>query len=133
MYNSMCFRGTKTVGGHVEQYVFYGPFYLYIYSCFFIFQKTVHPRVLYFRKPFTPGFYISEKCSPHVFIFQRTVHPRFFIFQRIVHPRFLYFRELFTPGFYISENCSLLVFLFQRTLHPWVLVEFVVLILSFSV
>jgi hypothetical protein len=85
---------------------------------FFIFQRTVHLRVLYFRGPFTPGFYISEKCSLTVFIFQRTVHPRFFIFQRTVHPRFLYFRELFTRGFYISENCSSPVFIFQRTVHP---------------
>ena len=86
---------------------------------FFIFQRTVHLRVLYFRGPFTPGFYISEKCSPHVFIFQRTVHPRFFIFQRIVHPRFLYFRELFTPGFYISENCSSLGFSGVRGAHSF--------------
>ena len=86
---------------------------------FFIFQRTVHLRVLYFRGPFTPGFYISEKCSLPVFIFQRTVHPRFFIFQRTVHPRFLYFRELFTPGFYISENCSSLGFSGVRGAHSF--------------
>ena len=75
---------------------------------FFIFQRTVHLRVLYFRGPFTPGFYISEKCSLPVFIFQRTVHPRF-----------LYFRELFTPGFYISENCSSLGFSGVRGAHSF--------------
>ena len=106
----------------------------------FIFQRTVHPRVLYFREMFTHGFYISENCSPRFFIFQRTVHPRFlyfrelftrgfyisencsspvFIFQRTVHPRFLYFRELFTPGFYISENCSSLGFSGVRGAHSF--------------
>ena len=101
MYNSMCFRVHFTSISTVV---------------FFIFQRTVHPRVLYFRELFTPGFYTSENCSPQGIIFQRTVHPRFlyfrelftpvFIFQRTFHPRFLYFRELFTPGFYIAENCS---------------------------
>ena len=121
MYNSMCFRVHFTSISTVV---------------FFIFQRTVHPRVLYFRELFTPGFYTSENCSPQGIIFQRTVHPRFlyfrelftpvFIFQRTFHPRFLYCRELFNPGFYISENCSPSVFIFQRTVHPRVLVDRVI-------
>ena len=91
MYNSMCFRVHFTSISTVV---------------FFIFQRTVHPRVLYFRELFTPGFYTSENCSPQGIIFQRTVHPRF-----------LYFRELFTPGFYISENCSPLGFSGVRVAH----------------
>jgi hypothetical protein len=89
MYNSMCFRV------HL-------PLYLQLFF-------------LYSRELFTPGFYISEDCSPSVFIFQRTVHPRFLYLRELFTPAFLYFRELFTFGFYISENCSPLVFIFQRT------------------
>jgi hypothetical protein len=85
----------------------------------FIFQKTVHPRVLYFREMFTPCFYISENCSPPVFYISENCSPPVFIFQRTVHPRFLYFRELFTPGFFISENSSPLGFSGVRGAHSF--------------
>ena len=101
----MCFRIHVTSISTVAFLYFREPFT----SGFYI-SEDRSPRVLYFREMFTPGFYISENCSPPVFYISENCSPPF-----------LYFRELFTCGFYISENCSPPVFIFQRTVHPWFL------------
>ena len=82
-----------------------------ISTVFFIFQRTVHPRVLCFRELLTPVLYFRELFNPG------------FIFQTTDHPRDLYFRELFTLMFYISENCSPPVFIFQRTVYTRVYIS----------